>query len=143
MVIGHILDLVSRGFPPSLDYVRNMADRLLSARGAEPVGKRWPHNFVKRTDRLTTTFSQPYDRQRALCENPIEIKDWFERVQRVKAKYGIADKDTYNFDEAGFAMGKITRCLVVTSTEMRKDTKLLQQGNRKWATVIQGINAAG
>jgi len=74
VIIGHILNLASRGFPPSLNYVRNMADRLLAARSAGQVGKLWLNNFVKRTARLTTYFSRPYDRQRALCENPVGIK---------------------------------------------------------------------
>jgi len=26
----------------------------------------------------------------------------------MKAKYGIADEDTWNFDESGFIMGKIS-----------------------------------
>jgi hypothetical protein len=28
-------------------------------------------------------------------------------VEETKAKYGICDEDVYNFDEAGFMMGKI------------------------------------
>jgi hypothetical protein len=36
------------------------------------------------------------------------IRSWFELVEQTKAKYGICDKDVYNFDEAGFMMGKIT-----------------------------------
>ena len=143
VVIGHVLDLASRGFPASLEYVRYMANKLLAARGAEPVGKLWPHNFVKRTKSLTTCFARPYDRQRALCEDPAEIEGWYERVQRVKAEQGIADEDTYNFDEAGFMMGKITRRYIVTGTEIRKEQKQLQPGNREWVTLIQGINAMG
>ncbi|RYO18083.1 hypothetical protein AA0111_g10813 [Alternaria arborescens] len=46
----------------------------------------------------------------------------------MKAKYGIQDEDTYNFDKTGFIMG-------VISTGA--------QGNREWVTAIQGINAMG
>jgi hypothetical protein len=56
--------------------------------------------------------------------------------------YGILPKDTYNFNEASFAIGQISPHLVVTSTERRGRRKALQLGNREWATVIQGINAA-
>jgi hypothetical protein len=63
-------------------------------------------------------------------------------VEQTKAKYGICDKDVYNFDEAGFAMGKIITQLVVTRSERRGRPKAVQPGNREWATVIQGINAA-
>jgi hypothetical protein len=35
------------------------------------------------------------------------IRGWFELVEQTKAKYGICDKDVYNFNEAGFIIGKI------------------------------------
>jgi hypothetical protein len=60
------------------------------------------------TDSLKTRFNRAYDRQRALSEDPILIRSWFELVEQTKAKYGICDEDVYNFDEAGFMMGKIT-----------------------------------
>ena len=62
MITEYILDLDSRGFPPTLGAVRDMADRLLAERGAGQVGIHWPRNFVKRTDSLTTRFNRPYDR---------------------------------------------------------------------------------
>ena len=108
VIVDHILDLDLRGFSPTYVAVRDMADRLLAARGAGQVGQKWPANFVKRTDRLVTRFNRAYDRQRALCEDPVLIKSWFELVEQTKAKYGICDEDVYNFDEAGFSMGKIT-----------------------------------
>jgi len=77
VIITHILDLDSRGFPPSLLAIRVMANKLLAERGAELVSQRWPHNFVKRTERLTTRFNRPYDKQRAKCEDPVEISSWF------------------------------------------------------------------
>jgi hypothetical protein len=120
-----------------------MADKLLAARGAGQVGVHWPRNFVKRTDSLTTCFNRAYDRQRALCEDSALIKSWFKLVEETKAKYGICDGDVYNFDEAGFMMGKITTQLVVTGSERRGRPKAIQPGNREWVTLIAAINAAG
>ncbi|KAF1922400.1 uncharacterized protein M421DRAFT_44060 [Didymella exigua CBS 183.55] len=57
VIIRHILDLDTRGFAPTYDAVRDMADKLLAARGAGQVGVHWPRNFVKRTDSLTTRFN--------------------------------------------------------------------------------------
>ena len=71
------------------------------------------------------------------------IRSWFELVEQTKAKYGILDEDVFNFDEAGFIMGKIMAQLVITGSERRGQPKAIQPGNREWATVIQGINAAG
>ena len=108
VIVNYILDLDRRGFAPTYAAVRDMADKLLAARGAGQVGVHWPRNFVKRTDSLTTRFNRAYDRQRALCEDSVLIRSWFELVEQTKAKYGILDEDVHNFDEAGFVMGKIT-----------------------------------
>jgi hypothetical protein len=143
VVVRHILNLDQRGFAPTYAAVRDMADKLLAARGAGQVGVHWPRNFVKRTDSLTTRFNRAYDRKRALCEDPVLISRWFELVEQTKAKYGICDEDVYNFDEAGFTMGKITTQLVVTASERRGRPKAIQPGNREWVTLIAAINAAG
>ena len=74
VIVDHILDLDLRGFAPTYAAVRDMADKLLAARGAGQVGQKRPANFVKRTDSLTTRFNRAYDRQRALCEDPVLIK---------------------------------------------------------------------
>jgi hypothetical protein len=73
VIVRHILNLNSRGFPPSLHGVRAMTNKLLAERGAKLVGKRWPQNFVQRTESPTTCFNRPYDWQRAQCEDPIVI----------------------------------------------------------------------
>ena len=38
MIIRYILDLDTRGFAPTYEAVRDMADKLLAARGASQVG---------------------------------------------------------------------------------------------------------
>jgi hypothetical protein len=143
VIVKYILDLDSRGFAPTYAAVRDIANRLLAVRSTNLVGVHWPRNFVKRTDSLTTRFNRAYDRQRALCEDPVLIKSWFELIEQTKAKYGICDDDVWNFDEAGFMMGKIMTQLVVTGSERRGRPKAIQPGNREWATLIAGINAAG
>jgi hypothetical protein len=85
-----------------------MADRLLAVRGGGQVGQKWPSNFVRRTDSLKTSFNYLYDRQRALCEDPVLIRSWFDLVEQTKTKYGICDEDVFNFNEAGFIIGKLT-----------------------------------
>jgi hypothetical protein len=143
VIVQHILDLDSKGFPPRLSGVEDMANRLLAERDAGRVGTRWAHNFVKRHPELTTRFNRKYDYQRAQCEDPEIIRGWFALVRNTIAKYGIQEADIYNFDETGFLMGIISTAMVVTSSERRGRAKSKQPGNREWATVIQGINATG
>jgi hypothetical protein len=54
VIVRHILNLDLQGFPPTLGAVQDMANKLLAKRGAGNVGKKWPCNFVKRIDSLTT-----------------------------------------------------------------------------------------
>jgi hypothetical protein len=56
IIVKFILDLDSRGFPPRLRGVEEMANRLLADRDASSVGKRWAMNFVKRHKGLKTRF---------------------------------------------------------------------------------------
>jgi hypothetical protein len=74
VIVSYILDLDQRGFAPTYAAVHNMANKLLAARGRGQVGVHWKHNFVKRTDSLTTRFNRAYNRQRALCEDPVLIR---------------------------------------------------------------------
>ncbi|KAJ3545078.1 hypothetical protein NM208_g450 [Fusarium decemcellulare] len=143
ILIHFILDLDSRGFPPRLRGVKEMADQLLADRDAPPVGTRWAHNFVRRHHELKTRFFRKYDYQRAKCEDPTVIRDWFRLVANTIAKYGIRSDDIYNFDETGFLMGMIATEMVVTGSERRSKPKSVQPGNREWITVIQAINAEG
>ena len=71
------------------------------------------------------------------------IRGWFRLVENTKAKYGILDNDTYNFDEAGFMMGVISTGAVVTASERRGRPKSVQPGNREWTTAIESVNARG
>jgi DDE superfamily endonuclease len=143
VLVERILDLGSKGHPPNLRRVGDMANLILAGRKGRKVGINWPSTFVKRHSELQTRFNRKYDYQRAKNEDPKVIGDWFELVRNVKAKYGIQDEDTYNFDETGFMMGVIGTELVVTGTERRNRPKTVQPGNREWVTVIQGINALG
>ncbi|KAF4433111.1 hypothetical protein FACUT_8209 [Fusarium acutatum] len=95
-----------------------MANRLLDDRDAPRVGSRWAMNFVKRQPLLKIRFQRRYDYQRAKCEDPTIIRNWFRLVQNTIAKYGIHSDDIWNFDETGFMMGV-------------------------FSTMIQAINAAG
>ncbi|KAJ5568122.1 hypothetical protein N7450_010608 [Penicillium hetheringtonii] len=117
-----------------------------SPRGTTPpltVGINWASTFVKRRNELRSCFSRRYDYQRALNENPKDIKEWFLKVQRAIDENGIQPEDIYNFDETGFAMGLISSQKVVTRAEYYGRRSVLQPGNREWVTAIETICADG
>jgi hypothetical protein len=142
-LLQYLLELDARGRPARLDDVEDMANLLLAERDGGRVGVRWARNFIARQPLLRMRFNRPYDYQRALCEDPDAIRAWFRLVGNMRAKYGVVDQDFYNFDETGFAMGMIRASVVVTRAERRAKAKMVQPGNREWATVIQGVCADG
>ncbi|KAL9563830.1 hypothetical protein ACKAV7_012072 [Fusarium commune] len=117
IIVQFLLDLDSRGFPTRLRFMEEMANSLLADRDASPVGKRWAHNFIKRQPELKMRLFRKYDYQRAKCEDPTIIHNWFRLVQNTIAKYGIRSDDIWNFDETGFMMGIIMAGMVITGSE--------------------------
>jgi hypothetical protein len=145
-----IISLDTRGFPPRVSTVQQMADLLLAARTKmDPsvipptVGKNWTRNFIDRHDTLKSKFSRKYDYQRAKNEDPVIIRDWFQRVQQIIQEFGILEQDIYNFDETGFQMGVISTAKVVTRRETKGRPTLTQPGNREWVTALETIRADG
>lgn len=143
VIVQYVTELCTQSFPPRLRGVEEMANPLLRTRDTSAVGKNWASNFVRRRPELRMRFSRKGSYQRAKYEDPKVIFKRFALIWNVKAKYGILDKDTYNFDETGFVMGIIFAYIVVTSSDGRGKAKLAQPGNREWATVIRGVNAQG
>jgi hypothetical protein len=142
-LVRYIIEQDARGFPMRLSGVEDMANLLLASRDGKPVGKHWAQRFVNAQPSLKTKFNRPYDYQRALCEDPEVIGNWFRLLRNMMAKYGITDDDLYNFDETGFMMGVITATLVITRSDRHGKAKSIQPGNREWATAIECINAKG
>ena len=130
VLVKHVLDLDARGFPARLAAVEDMANSLRDARHLQPVGINWAATVVRRRPELRVKFNRKYDYKRALCKDPEIIEGWFRLIVNMKAKYGIQDEDTYNFDETGFMMGQILTGAVVTGSERRGRPKTVQQGNR-------------
>lgn len=141
-----ILSIGSRGSAPRLSMVREMANLLLCQRGTTPVllvGENWVTNFVKRHPDLLSRFSRRYDYERAKCEDPKIIGEWFILVQKTILENGIDLDDIYSFDETGFVMGLTATAKVVIRSEYYGRRSLLQPGNREWVTTIECINASG
>ena len=146
-LVQWIIDMDIRGKPPRPAIVRNMANILLLQRNQlhtpSTIGKCWVYRFVQRHPELKSRFSRKYNYQRALCENPNIIQEWFDLVRKTIGQYGIAEEDIYNFDETGFAMGMVATARVITQSKIQGRPSLVQPGNREWVTVVETINAYG
>ncbi|RFU25712.1 hypothetical protein B7463_g10623, partial [Scytalidium lignicola] len=121
--------------PPRPSQVQAMAYTLISKQGESTspslIGKNWVQRFLGRYAELTTKYIRKYNYQRAKCEDPKLIQQWFNQFLETKLQYGILDEDIYNFDETGFAMSIIAITKVVTASEYFGKPPLLQPGNRE------------
>jgi hypothetical protein len=148
-LVQWILSMDQRGLSPRSDYVRQMANLLLQKRSnsnqgnSQTVGKLWVYNFVRRHQALSSRYNRKYDYQRAKCEDPAVIREWFYLVQNTIAKYSILDEDIYNFDKTGFQMGVITTAKVITGAERSNRPVSIQPGNQEWVTAIDCISLSG
>jgi hypothetical protein len=61
VIVQYILDLATKGFPPRISIVEDIANRLLVTRDIPRVGTRWANNFVKRRPELRIRFQRKYD----------------------------------------------------------------------------------
>jgi hypothetical protein len=143
-VIEWVLSMDRRGMPPHQATIRQMVVLLLAQRGyTKPVGKQWISRFISNHEALKSKYNRKYDYQRAKCEDPILIREWFQRVQQIMIEYGILDEDIYNFDETGFQMGVIATGKVVTGSDRAGRPRTVQPGNREWVTIVETVSAKG
>jgi hypothetical protein len=115
-----ILSMDLRGGAPRPSMVREMANLLLEKRGTTPVisvGENWVTKFVKRRPTLSSRFLKRYNYERAKCEDPKIIGEWFNLVKKTILQFGIDPDDVYNFDETGFAMGLTATARVISRSE--------------------------
>jgi hypothetical protein len=80
---------------------------------------------VKRHPELSNRFSRRYNYERAKCEDPKIIGEWFTLIQKTILENGIDSDDIHNFDETGFAMGLTATAKVVTRAEYYGQRSLL------------------
>jgi DDE superfamily endonuclease/Tc5 transposase DNA-binding domain/helix-turn-helix, Psq domain len=133
-----------RGAPIRLETLRQMAQILRSERIKDArISKNWVQSFLKRHRELATRLTRRFHYQRAQCEDPRIINEWFDRIRATIEEYGIEEDDVWNFDESGYALGLIGTAKVVTRRDRKGRPPLLQPGNREWVSTIETANARG
>ncbi|KAL2695218.1 hypothetical protein AAEP93_003971 [Penicillium crustosum] len=108
-----------------------------------PVGQNRVTKSVEQRPLLSSRFSKRYNPERAKCEDPKIIGEWFDLVQKTILQFGIDPDDIYNFDETSFAIGSTATAKVITRGEDYGRRAVLQPRNREWVTTIECINASG
>lgn len=97
--------------------MKAVADSLLAAHHQDPVGMNWASTFVKCRLELKVKLNQKHNYKQVKCKDLEIERGWFQLVKNTKAKHDITNKDSYNFDKAGFMMGVTSIGAVVTGLE--------------------------
>ncbi|KAF7566865.1 hypothetical protein PtrM4_151850 [Pyrenophora tritici-repentis] len=143
-----------------------MTDSLLAERHRDPVGENWAKTFVKRRPELKVkSWFQLVESIKAKYSITDEDIYNFDETGFIVGRASqspcihfspasprthIASPSLFSIQQRFrplsspiFMMGQISTGRVVTAAERRGRSKTVQQGNREWVTVIQGINATG
>jgi hypothetical protein len=77
------------GWPPRIEYVRQMAVGLMRSHGIKnpSVGKNWMTRFLNRHPKLASKFATRLDKQRSYASNPIILRDFFKKSKKFYPRY--------------------------------------------------------
>ncbi|KAF5238999.1 hypothetical protein FAUST_5239 [Fusarium austroamericanum] len=142
-MVQFLLDLHARGFPLLLRFIEELANALLADRNEMSVGKRWPHDFVKRHRELDACLSRKQPTQRGRCKDPAAIRNWFVLMEEIVKKYDIQSGDMWNFDKVAFRMDIPRTGWFVTSATRQRSLTPPELEDPEWATAILAIGAGG
>ena len=91
---------------------------------------------MERQSELRFNSNRKQSYRRADCEDLEVILGWFHLLENIKAKHGILDEDTYDFDASGFMTGFILTETIAAGSEYLGWPNAVQQGNREWTGII-------
>jgi hypothetical protein len=80
VIIEKVPNLDTQGLPIRLQTLRDYATAITRARGGEPVGVKWPYNFVRRTPELKIRLTRSMNYRRALSVDPKLVGEWFDVI---------------------------------------------------------------
>ena len=142
-LVSYIREISERCLPPTPAMVAEMATQL----GGRPPGNNWSSRFVERHKaELDSNYLNNLDLERHQADSVASFEQYFAIIQRKIDEYQIQPSNTYNMDEKGFLIGKLTKVKRIFPKDLKASQKLLgagQDGCREWITVVGTICADG
>ena len=105
-LIQHMRQLCDRCLPSTSVIVVEIASRLA---GGAPGGK-WCSRFVQRhKGELDSRYLESLDLERHRADSMVSYEQYVSTVSQKMDEYQILPENTYNMDERGFLIGRITK----------------------------------
>jgi hypothetical protein len=123
--------------------VGNIAAQL----GGKAPRHNWCSRFVQRhKSELDSRYLDSLDLNRYEADSVASFERYFSVIGEKMEEYNILPENTYNMDEKGFLLGRITKAKRVFLKDLKASGKLLaagQDGSREWITVVATICGDG
>lgn len=145
VLVEHIQESSSVGFPPSQGDIRFMANAIIKARipSFQTIGKKWASRFLIRNwKELKTYWTSPLDRNRCNNMNPSNTKDFFNAYHDLITTHNIPPENRYAFDETNIQFGIAPKRRVVGGRGKRTQ-HACRDGNRESLTFVPFICGDG
>jgi hypothetical protein len=111
------------------------------------VSESWVTRFLQRHDaQLVTKWSAEIDRNRHQADSHERNKLYFYLLHSKMQQYEVEPRNTYNMDENGFFVGIAARSKRIFTKRTwveEKRTAAIQDGSRKWITLLACVCASG
>jgi hypothetical protein len=96
-----------------------MAD-IAAQLGGKPPGHNWCSRFVQRhKSELDSRYLDSLDLNRHEADSVASFERYFSVVGKKVEEYNILPKNTYNMDEKGFLLGRITKAKRVFPKDLK------------------------
>ncbi|CAE7002962.1 DDE 1 multi-domain protein [Pyrenophora teres f. teres] len=125
-----------RGLPPTREMIQDFAGLIAKREVSESLVTRFLHRHA---DELTIKWSAGIDRNRHKADSKERCILYFHMLFSKIIEYGIEQRDTWNADEKGFAIGILNRLKRVFTKAVwasKQGRAAIQDGNREWITPI-------
>lgn len=145
VLVEHIQERASAGFPPTQADIKFMANAIIKARDPpfKTVGKKWTSKFLTRNrEELKTYWTSPLDRNRCNNMNPANTKDFFDTYSDLITTHTIPTENRYAFDETNIQFGIAPKRRVV-GAKGRRTQHACRDGNRESLTFVPFICGDG
>jgi hypothetical protein len=142
-LVEYIERLTERHLPPTRTMIKNFASEI----ARKELSDSWVTDFLHRNrDHLISQWATAMDSDRHKANSWGKYKQYFDLMHCKMTQYSIVAENTYNMDEKGFAIGKISKSKRIFSKPLYKQKhtqQATQDDNCEWITLVSCICGDG
>ena len=152
-IIKWIQQVSQSGYPVSYNLLRQIVFEVRSCRVAsstpkhnfveeKPIGRDWIPRFIQRHLDIKSAVGRRIETNRMAAITKETLNAWFDAVEQTVVKFNIDQRNIYNMDETGFAIGTMQSTRVIVDATIRTQWQA-NPGRQEWLTVVECICADG